>query len=73
MNTIMVIVLKFLFPYGLSLSYIMIHSIIFRNGPTDVSNSGKGVPVQCRVPPLPLRRGLRHDNVVVSEPRFRRL
>ena len=29
MNTIMVIVLKVLFPYGLSLSDIMIHSVIF--------------------------------------------
>ena len=35
MNTIMVIVLKVLFPYGLSLCYIMIHSIIFLNGPTN--------------------------------------
>ena len=45
MNTIMVMVLKVLFPYGLSLSYIMIHSIIFRNGPTNVSNLGKRVLV----------------------------
>ena len=29
MNIIMAIVLKVLFPYGLSLSYIMIHSVIF--------------------------------------------
>ena len=62
MNTIMVIVLNVLFPYGLSLSYIMIHSVIFRNGPTNVSNSGKGVPVPCRVPHLPPRRGLGRDN-----------
>ena len=41
MNTIMVIVLKVLFPYGLSLSYILIHSIIFQNGPTNVNNSDK--------------------------------
>ena len=61
MNTIMVIVLKVLFPYGLSLSYIMIHSGIFRNGPTNVNNSGKGVPVQCRVPPFQPKRGLGHD------------
>ena len=58
MNTIMVIVLKVLFPHGLSLSYILIHSVIFRNGPTNVSNSGKGVPVLCHVPPLSPRRGL---------------
>ena len=43
MNTIMVIVLKVLFPYGLSLSHILIYSIIFRNGPTNVTNSGKEV------------------------------
>ena len=65
MNTIMVIVLKVLFPYGLSLSYIMIHAVIFRNGPTNVNNSGKGVPVLCRVPFLPPRRWLGHDNEVV--------
>ena len=41
MNTIMQIVLKVLFPHGLSLSYVMIHSIIFRNGPTNVNNLGK--------------------------------
>ena len=62
MNTIMVIVLKFLFPYVLSLSYIMIHSVIFRNGPTNVSNSSQGVSVPCRVPLLLPRRGLRRDN-----------
>ena len=62
MNTIMVIVLNVLFPYGLSLSYIMIHSVIFRNGPTNVSNSRKGVPVPCRVPHLPPRWGLGRDN-----------
>ena len=61
MNTIMVIVLKNLFPYGLSLSYIMIHSVIFRNGPTNVSNSGKGVSVLCRVPPFSPRQGLGCD------------
>ena len=61
MTTIMVIVLKVLFPYGLSLSYIMIHSVIFRNGPTNVSNSGKGVLVPCRVPPLLPRQGLGYD------------
>ena len=61
MNTIMVVVLKVLFPYGLSLSYILIHSVIFRNEPTNVSNSGKGVPVPCRVPPLLPRRGLGRD------------
>ena len=62
MNTIMVIVLKVLFAYGLSLSYIMIHSAIFRNGATNVSNSGKGVPIQCCVPLLRPRRGLGPDN-----------
>ena len=36
MNTIMVVVLKVLFAYGLSLRYILIHSVIFRNGPTNV-------------------------------------
>ena len=36
MNTIMVIVLKVLFPYELSLSYIMIHSVIFQNWPTNI-------------------------------------
>ena len=61
MNTIMVIALKVLFPYGLSLSYILIHSVIFRNGPTNVSNSSKGVPVPCRIPPLSPRRGFRHN------------
>ena len=61
MNTIMVIVLKVLFPHGLSLSYILIHSVIFRNGPTNISNLGKGVPVPCRVPPLPPRHGLGRD------------
>ena len=61
MNTIMVIVLKVLFPYGLSLSYIMIHSVIFRNGPTNVSNLGKRVPVPCLIPSFPPRRGLGHD------------
>ena len=35
MNTIMVIVLNFLFLYGLSLSYILIHLVIFRNRPTN--------------------------------------
>ena len=45
MNTIMAIVLKVLFPHGLSLSHILIHSVIFRNGPTNVTNSGKEVPV----------------------------
>ena len=62
MNTIMVIVLKVLFPYGLSLSYIMIHLAIFGNGPTNVSNSAKGVLVPCRVPPLSPRQGLGPDN-----------
>ena len=62
MNTIMVIMLKVLFPYGLSLSYILIHSIIFRNWSTNVSNSGKRVLVLCSVPPLSPRRGLGHDN-----------
>ena len=57
MNTIMVIVLKVLFPYELSLSYILIHSVIFRNWPTNVSNSGKGVSVSSCVPLLSLRRG----------------
>ena len=47
MNTIMVIVLTVFFPYGLNLSYILIHSVIFRNGPTNVSNSGKRVLVSC--------------------------
>ena len=45
MDTIMVVVLKVLFPYGLSLSYILIHSFILRNRPTNVSNLGKGVLV----------------------------
>ena len=62
MNTIMAIVLKVLFPHGLSLSYIMIYSVIFRNGPTNVSNSGKGVSVPCCVPPLPSRWGLGCNN-----------
>ena len=62
MNTIMVVVLKVLFSYGLSLSYIMMHSVIFRNGPTNVSNSGKGVLVSCCVPLLPPRWGLGLDN-----------
>ena len=62
MNTIMVIMLKVLFPYGLSLSNIVIHSVIFRNGPNNVSNSCKGVLVPCRVPPLLPRRGLGRDN-----------
>ena len=66
MNTIMVIVLKVLFPYGLSLSYILIHSVIFRNGSTNDSNSSKGVSVPCHVPPLPPRARLGCDNVVVS-------
>ena len=61
MNTIMVIVLKVLFPYGLSLSYIPIHSVIFQNGPTNVNKSGKGVSVSCHVPPLPPRWGLGCD------------
>ena len=61
MSTIMVIVLKVLFPYELSLSYIMIHSGIFRNGPTNVNNSGKGVQVQCCVPPFLPRPGLGRD------------
>ena len=58
MNTIMAIVLKVLFHHGLSLSYILIHLVIFRNGPTNVSNSGKGVLVLCCVSPHPPRRGL---------------
>ena len=58
MNTIMVIMLKVLFSHRLSLSYILIHSVIFRNEPSNVSNSSKGVTVLCRVPFLPLRRGL---------------
>ena len=66
MNTIMVVVLKVLFPYGLSLSYILIHSVIFRNRPTNVSNSGKGVPISCRIPSLPPRRGLGCDNIEVA-------
>ena len=49
MNTIIAIVLKVLFPCGLSLSYIMIHSVMFQNGSTNVSNSGNGVPIPCRV------------------------
>ena len=57
MDTIMVVVLKVLFPYGLRLSYILIHSVIFRNGPTNVSDLGKGVPVPCRVPLFRLGRG----------------
>ena len=61
MNTIMVIVLKILFPYGLSLSYIMIHSVIFRNVPINVSNSNKEVLVQCHVLSLPPSRGLGRD------------
>ena len=67
MNTIMVIVLKVLFPYGLSLSYILIHSVIFRNGPTNVSNSSKGVSVLCRVPPLPPRWGLRRNSLYFQD------
>ena len=63
MNIIMVIVLKVLFPYGLSLIYIMIYSVIFRNELTNVSNSSKGVTVSCRVPPLPPRRGLGRDTI----------
>ena len=66
MNTIMVIVLKVLFPYGLSLSYILIHSVIFRNEPTDVSNLGKRVSVPCRVPPLLSRRGLGRINNILG-------
>ena len=62
MNTITVIVFKVLFPYGLSLSYILIHSVIFQNGPTNVSNSGKGVLVLCRIPLLLPRRGLGSDS-----------
>ena len=62
MNTIMAIVLKVLFPHGLSLSYILIHSVIFQNGPTNVSNSGKRVSILCRVPPLLLRQGLGCNN-----------
>ena len=65
MNTIVVIVLKVLFPYGLSFSYILIHSIIFRNKPTNFSNSGKGVSVLCHVPPLPPRRGLGCNTVIL--------
>ena len=61
MNIIMVIVLKVLFPYGLSSSYIMIHSVIFQNEPTNVSNLGKGVLVMCRIPPLLPKRGLGRD------------
>ena len=61
MNTIMALVLKVLFTHGLSLSYILIHSVIIQNGSTNVSNSGKGVSVLCRVPPLPSRLGLGHD------------
>ena len=61
MNTIMVIVLKVLFSYGLSLSYIMIHLVVFQYGPTNVSNLGKGIPVLYCVPPLPRRRGLGRD------------
>ena len=67
MNIIMVIVSKVLFPYGLSSSYIMIHSVIFRNGPTNVSNLGKRVLVLCRVPPLPPKQGLGHDTGGVGE------
>ena len=67
MNTIIVIVLKTLFPHGLSLSYILIHSVIFRNGPTNVNNSGKGVLVLCRVPPLPPRWGLGRDKYHIYE------
>ena len=66
MNTIMVVVLKVLFPYGLSLS-IMIHSVMFRDGPTNVNNLGKGVPVPCRVPPLSPRWGLGNDILCVSQ------
>ena len=65
MNTIIAIVLKVLFPRGLSLSYILIHSVMFRNGPTNVSNSGNGVPIPCRVPPLSPRWGLGHDKEFV--------
>ena len=50
MNTIMVVVLKVLFPYGLSLRYILIHSVIFQNGPTNICNSSKGVLVPYSVP-----------------------
>ena len=62
MNTIMAMVLKVLFPHGLSLSYILIHSVICRNESTNVSNSGKGVPVLCPIPPLPPRQGLGRNN-----------
>ena len=64
MNTIMVVELKDLFPYGLSLSYILIHLVIFRNGPTNVSNSGEGVTVPCRIPPIPPRWGLGRDTLI---------
>ena len=63
MNTIMVVMLKVLFPYGLSLSYILIHSIIFRNGPTNVSNLGKKVSIPYRVPPFSPRRGLGRNTI----------
>ena len=52
MNIVMVIVLKILFPYGLSLSNILIHSVIFRNEPINLNNSSKKVLVLCFVPPL---------------------
>ena len=61
MNTIMVVELKVLIPYGLSLIYILTHSVIFLNEPTDVSNSSKGVPIPCSVPPLQPRWGLGRD------------
>ena len=67
MNTIMAKVLKVLFPHGLSLSYILIHSIIFQNGLTNVSNSSKGVSILCHLPPFTPRQGLGRDIAVVSE------
>ena len=67
MNTIMVIVLEVLFPHRLSLSYIMIHSVIFRNWPINVSNSGKGVLVPCRVPLLLPRQELGCDNNLIKK------
>ena len=66
MNIIMEIMLKVLFPHGLNLSYILIHTVIFRNGPTNVNNSGKGVSVLCHVPPLLPMWGLGHDRGPLS-------
>ena len=58
----------------MDLSYVNMYKsgFIFRNRPTNVRKSGKGVIVPCGAPIIRLGKGWGVIDLMVSEPRFRR-